>query len=229
MKYIIIGLGNFGTVLAEQFTDMGHEVIGADISDSKVENIKDKIATAFVLDASDSHALDVLPLAGVDAVVVAIGENFGASIRVVALLKEKKVKRIFARASDEVHKAILQAFNIERILSPEAYAARDLVNQLEFAPTIQSFKVDDNYYVAMFQVPERMIDYAVNELKLDEEFQLKIIGIKQQGTLVNCVGFSILEKEIANGLTVDYKIQKEDVLLCYGEYDNFKKFFKAIN
>ena len=54
MKYIIIGLGNYGYVLAEELSAMGHEVIGADNNDSRVESIKDKIATAFVLDATTS-------------------------------------------------------------------------------------------------------------------------------------------------------------------------------
>ena len=100
MKYIIIGLGNYGHVLAEELSALGHEVIGADISAGRVDSLKDKIATAFVIDATDEQALSVLPLNSVDVVIVAIGENFGASIRVVALLKQKKVPRIFARAID---------------------------------------------------------------------------------------------------------------------------------
>ena len=32
MKYIIIGLGNYGHVLAEELSALGHEVIGADVS-----------------------------------------------------------------------------------------------------------------------------------------------------------------------------------------------------
>ena len=53
MKYIIIGLGNYGHVLAEEFSALGHEVIGADISESRVDSIKDKVAKAFVIDATD--------------------------------------------------------------------------------------------------------------------------------------------------------------------------------
>ena len=34
MKYIIIGLGNYGHVLAEELSALGHEIIGADISES---------------------------------------------------------------------------------------------------------------------------------------------------------------------------------------------------
>ena len=43
MKYIIIGLGNYGHVLAEELSALGHEIIGADISESRVDSIKDKV------------------------------------------------------------------------------------------------------------------------------------------------------------------------------------------
>ena len=57
MKYIIIGLGNYGHVLAEELSALGHEIIGADISESRVDSIKDKVATAFVIDATDEQLL----------------------------------------------------------------------------------------------------------------------------------------------------------------------------
>ena len=36
MKYIIIGLGNYGGVLAEELSVLGHEVIGVDQKNSIV-------------------------------------------------------------------------------------------------------------------------------------------------------------------------------------------------
>ena len=150
MKYIIIGLGNYGHVLAEELSALGHEIIGADISESRVDSIKDKVATAFVIDATDEQSLSVLPLNSVDIVVVAIGENFGASVRVVALLKQKKVPRIFARAIDAVHKAVLEAFSLEKILTPEEDAARSLVQLLDFGATMEAFRIDQDYYVVKF-------------------------------------------------------------------------------
>jgi N utilization substance protein A len=104
MKYIIIGLGNYGGVLAEELSVLGHEVIGVDTNEHRVDVLKDKIATSFIIDATDEQSLSVLPLKDVDVVIVAIGENFGASVRVVALLKKKGVKHIYARAVDDVHK-----------------------------------------------------------------------------------------------------------------------------
>jgi len=98
MKYIVIGLGNYGYVLAEELAAVGHEVIGVDINTQRVDSLKEKLAAAFVMDATDEQALAALPLRNVDAVIVAIGENFGASVRVTALLKQMKVEHIFARA-----------------------------------------------------------------------------------------------------------------------------------
>ena len=48
MKYIIIGLGNYGGGLAEELMAIGHEVIGVDQNEGRVDNLKDKITTVCV-------------------------------------------------------------------------------------------------------------------------------------------------------------------------------------
>ena len=115
MKYIVIGLGNYGGVLAEELSMLGNEIIGVDCNSHQVELLKDKIAASFIMDATDEESLSALPFNEVDIVIVAIGENFGASVRVVAMLKKLGAKRIMARAVDDVHKMILEAFDLYRI------------------------------------------------------------------------------------------------------------------
>lgn len=228
MKYIIIGLGNYGRVLAEELSALGHEVIGADISESRVENIKDMVATAFVIDATDEQSLAVLPLNNVDVVIVAIGENFGASIRVVALLKQKRVEHIYARAIDLVHRSVLEAFSLDKILTPEEDAARSLVQLLDFGTNMEAFRVDTEYYVVKFTVPKKFIGYFVNELNLDAEFQLKLIGLKRENKIENSLGISLTEHNVVNELPENDKIQEGDELVCYGKYRDFQKFWKAL-
>ena len=44
MKYIVIGLGNYGGVLAEELSMLGNEIIGVDCNSHQVELLKDKMA-----------------------------------------------------------------------------------------------------------------------------------------------------------------------------------------
>lgn len=228
MKYIIIGLGNYGRVLAEELSALGHEVIGADISESRVDSIKDRIATAFVIDVTDEQALSVLPLNSVDVVIVAIGENFGASVRVVALLKQKKVAHIYARAIDGVHKAVLEAFSLEKILTPEEDAARSLVQLLDFGTTMEAFRIDSEYYVTTFAVPEKFVGYFVKELNLKEEFHLKLIGIRRADKATNRLGISLAERTVLHEWSADEQVREGDELVCYGKYRDFQAFWRAI-
>ena len=97
MKCIIIGLGTYGRVMVDELSALGHEVIAADSDASRVERVKDICDAAFQIDASDELALGVLPLKKVDVVIVAIGSNLGASVRVVALLRSVPPVRWCAR------------------------------------------------------------------------------------------------------------------------------------
>ena len=144
------------------------------------------------------------------------------------MLKQKKVQHIYARAIDTVHRSVLEAFNLERILTPEEDAARSLVQLLDFGTNMEAFRVDSEYYVVKFSVPEKFIGYFVNELNLDEEFRLKLIGLKRANRIENCLGISLTERSIVNELPENDKIQEGDELVCYGKYRDFQKFWKAL-
>ncbi len=228
MKYIIIGLGNYGSVLAEELTMLGHEVIGVDQDESKVELLKEKVATSFIIDVTDEQALDILPLRSVDVVIVTIGENFGASIRVVALLKKNNVQHIYARAVDELHRTVLEAFDLDNILFPEKEAARSLVQMLDLKVHVESFQVDKEHYVVKFKMPSQFVGLKVRETSLEKLFNLKIIALIKGKITHNAVGISVLEQNVANDFDENYKLEQGDKLVCYGLYKDFISFWRSI-
>ena len=225
MKCIIIGLGTYGKVLAEDFSALGHEVVAADNDASRVERVKDLCDAVFQIDACDEMALQVLPLKRVDLVIVAIGRNLGASVRVVALLKKLGVKHIYARANDYVHRNILQAFGIEKILIPEEHAARLLVHQMELGLKTEMFRVGDGYCIFKFRIPEKFVGQSPNSLHLYDEFKLKIIAIKKTGKLQNCLGIAYNEAVVAEVVESDSPLENTDELVCYGKESNFRKLW----
>ena len=176
MRYIIIGLGIYGANLARDLTAMGHEVIGADNNPVNVDNIKEYISTVYQVDATEEASLSVLPLKNVDLVIVAIGENFGASVRAVALLKQAGVEHIYARAIDPLHQAILESFNIDRILTPEQRAAEDLTHEMALGSRVDVMMLDRDTLVARFTAPAFLVGRKYSDTILHDRYGLHLVA-----------------------------------------------------
>ena len=230
MRYLIIGLGIYGSNLAIDLTNMGHEVIGADKNPSLVESIKDFISTAYIIDSSDEVSLSVLPLNNVDLVIVAIGENFGASIRTVAILKKIGVKHIYARAIDKLHESILEGFNIDRIITPEQRAASDLVNEMSLGNDTESLRLDDNHYIIKFRVPEFYVGMRYSSMDLYKDFSLQLITAMRKEETRNLLGIEHKRFAVLTDLdSPDMRIESGDMITCMGTPDDFRALFRHFN
>lgn len=196
MRFLIIGLGIYGSNLATDLTALGHEVIGADIKGSLVEGIKDFISTAYIIDSTDEISLSALPLDNVDLVIVAIGESFGASIKTVALLKKLEVKHIYARAIDPLHESILQGIGVERILTPEQRAASDLVNEMSLGAAVESLKVCENIYVLRFRAPDFFVGTSYGSLHLQSSYGIRLVAATRSVAARNIIGVGYRSQQL---------------------------------
>lgn len=230
MRYLIIGLGIYGSNLAIDLANMGHEVIGADINPALVENIKDNISTAYIIDSTDETSLSVLPLRNVDLVIVAIGENFGASIRTVAVLKKLQVPHIFARAIDSLHESILRSFDIDRILTPEQRAAKDLMYEMELGSHVASLRVDEDHYVLKFDAPVGLQGEPYASDDLQKKYDLSLIAAARPRESRNILGVKCTELRILDiSDDTDERVAPGDVLTCMGTDKGFKALFRDLN
>lgn len=216
MRYLIIGLGIYGSNLARDLTDMGHEVIGADRSGVLVDTIKDYISTAYVIDSTDETALAALPLNAVDLVIVAIGENFGASIKTVALLKKLGVKHIYARAADPIHRSILEGLKIDRILTPEQRAARDLSQEMALGHQAEVMKVDADGYVICFPLQDIFYGIPYGNLNLRNDYGLTLVSASRPQHSRNILGIGVSSLQPLDITDPGEKVAEGDVAVVYG-------------
>lgn len=228
MRYLIIGLGIYGSNLARDLTDMGHEVIGADRSAVLVDSIKDSISTAYVIDSTDETALAALPLKAVDLVIVAIGENFGANIKTVALLKKLGVGHIYARAADSVHRSILEGLNVDRIITPEQRAARDLSLEIALGHRAEVMKVDSESYVICFRLQKIFWGIPYAQLNLSGEFGLTLIGASRPEHGRNMLGIGVDTLKPIDVANPELNVEDGDVAVVYGTRKAYLKLTKHI-
>ena len=229
MRYMIIGLGTYGRELSINLALHGNEVIGVDNQESNIEAIKDKLSTVYQLDSCDENALKMLPLRNMDVIIVAIGEDFGASLRTVALLKKMGLKHIYARAIDNLHESVLEAFNLDRILAPEKRAAKDLTFELAFAANCTSFNISDDYIILKMRVPERFVDHSYRSMNLSR-FGLVLLSAVRKVTEKNVLGLPSRKEEILDleRRTMEEKILLNDEIVLMGSRKNFTDFLLSV-
>lgn len=228
MRYLIIGLGIYGTNLALDLTAQGHEVIGADVSRTTIDSIKDYIATAYILDTTEEASLGVLPIRNVDLVIVAIGENFGASVKTVALLKKAGVKKIYARAIDPLHISILQSFNVERILQPEQRAALDLTHEMALGTDVESLKIDEDNYILKLKAPQFYVGMEYSDIELQEQCTLKLVSVSRPYKKTNILGMTSMQPQNIDFKAEGVKVEADDTWVVFGTMKAYRSLYRRI-
>jgi len=222
MKYIIIGLGNFGASLAEKLTAMGNEVIGIDRRMEKVDFLKERISHTICMDATDEFTVSGLSLKDTDVVIVAIGEDQGANVMATALMKNLQVKRLIGRALNPLHQRVLKALGVDEIIHPEEETAERWANKLCLSGVVDSFDLNNDYSIIEVKLPPAYIGKKMSELDFIHKYNILILTtIKQTATGKN-LSVSTMESLAKS----DPLLGAEDLLILYGTSKDLRYFLK---
>ncbi|WKN32864.1 TrkA family potassium uptake protein [Porifericola rhodea] len=225
-RFAVIGLGQFGMSIALTLAERGAEVIAIDKELDKIEQVKEDVAVAVSLDSTDRKALSAQNVQEVDGAVVAIGEDFESLILTTVILQELKVKRIIARAANVQQRLILEKLGVEEILSPEETVGKSLAEML-LHPSIRSFlNLPDEYEIVEVDVPKRVANFTIADLKLRQEYDLNIVTIKRVFTEVE----DGEEKEVKHIIGVprpDTSLKQSDQLIILGKTDDINRFIES--
>ncbi len=226
MRFIIIGLGNFGNTLAEKLTNMNHEVIGVDNQMEKVEAIKDRISYAVCLNSKDPEALNTLPLQNSNAVIVCIGEDEGASLITTAHLKRIKVPRLISRSVSPIHETILEAMGITEIVRPEEESAIRWARRLTSSGFIDSFELTSDYSIVEMEVPGKFVGKTIGQIGFNKNFRVIVLTTMTQVKERNLLGTAKLVKKLYGTATAETVLNKGDVMVIYGHKKNIQRLLE---
>lgn len=223
MQFIVIGLGNFGAALSIRLTALGHEVIGVDSDMRKVDVIKDKVTHAIRLDSTDLQAIKTLPHQNCDVAIVAIGEDFGASIMTTALLKQLGVKRLISRAMSPLHETVIKAIGVDEIVHPEVDSADRLAKKLEIKGVVDSFFLSDEYNIIEATVPKRYIGCTVGEADFRETYKINILTIIRGA---GDGGGMATNKKVIGVVDANTRFKENDILVLFGHISDIQRMLQ---
>jgi trk/ktr system potassium uptake protein len=224
MKYIVIGLGYFGSKLAANLTAMGHEVIGIDNKSERLEEMKDSVTTVIKMDSTNVNAIKSLPLNDTDAVIVAIGEDVGSSILTASILQDLKVKRIIGRAINQVHQKILNQLGVEEVVLPLEDSAGYVASMLQLKNTLRLTELNNDYAIAEIVVPPKYAGHTLDTINITERFDLKTVAVKV-APKEHLLKFLFRRNfKVEMSYDINARLGEKDILVVAGRINDIKRF-----
>ncbi|MFC6999229.1 potassium channel family protein [Rufibacter roseus] len=223
MRYIVVGLGYFGSSLSIRLTEMGHEVIAVDLNMHKVEQYKNRVTHTVSLDASDIQSLSTLPIAETDIVIVGIGEDFGASVMATAIFKQLGAKRLMSRAISPLHQTVLEAIGVHEIIRPEQESAERLAKKLEMRGVIDSFDLAEDYNIIEATVPARYVGKTIAQSNFREKYQVNVLTILRHKESRNIFGNKQLKPSVLGVVSGDTIFEEGDILVVFGKIQDIDR------
>jgi trk system potassium uptake protein TrkA len=225
-KFAVIGAGKYGAEMARELARKGAEVWVFDTNEDNIESIKDEVALAVVIDATDKKALIGQKFESIDAAVVAIGENFEATILTALNLLDLGIPRVIVRASGDNQIRILKNLGVTEILSPESEVAVNVAERL-IHPNITAFlQLPDGYEVAEIRAPKRVTDRTLADVDIRNKYGLTLITLKRAYTMKNDQSETIVEEHIIGVPKSETVIYESDTLVVFGTLKNINRFIE---
>lgn len=222
-KFAVIGVGQYGSTIALRLAEKGAQVFAFDNQEEKIENIKDDVAFAVTLDTTDAKALAAQNIQEMDAAVVAIGENFEATVLTSVHLLDLGVKRIIARASGNDQRLILEKIGIKEILTPEDEVAFVIREKL-LNPSILSFlQLPDDYEIAEIKPPKGTINRTIEDIDFRNKYQLTLVTMKREYDIKKKGQYEV-EQHVIGVPNSDTVIESRDTLVVFGTAKHVQRF-----
>jgi len=178
-RFLIIGLGRFGRRLAQALTEGGQEVIAVDVDDNLVERMRDEVALAIRLDATDAEPLQSQDLGEVDAAVVSIGEDFEANVLATTTLKAMGVPKVISRASTGTQRRILRRVGADQVILPEEEVADRLARQLVNPNIVEHLSLSEGHSLVQVRAPKAWHDKTLGEIDLRRKYEVNLVAIRR--------------------------------------------------
>ncbi len=209
-QFAVIGLGRFGSSIAQTLFEMGHDVLAIDESEERVNSLAKYVTHAVQVDSTNEDALKSLGLEAFDVVIVSIGKNVQGNILTTLILKELGAKYIVSKAMTELHGKVLYKIGAHKVVSPERDMAIRIAHNLVSANILDFIELSPEYRIVEIKTPQGMTGKTLKELDFRAKFGATVIAVKSNEGINVSPG--------ANDT-----IQENDIMVLVGSNESFKK------
>ncbi len=216
-QFAIIGLGNFGVRVLDEMLVQNVEIMIIDRDEQLIEDYKDQVAAAYVVDAIKENLIRRIVPDTIDAAVVDLGHTTEASILVTNYLAKMGIGKIISKAETDQHGQILQIVGATDVIYPNREAAKRITLPLLSHSLASYFPISKGMVIAELALPEQFHGKTLIEADLRNKHRLNVIAVRHHTD----VEYRFIEPthRIQPGDTVLAVAREEDVAKMAGAED----------
>lgn len=177
---MVIGLGRFGSSVAQTLEKMGHEVLAADSDEGLVKEHAGILTQVIEADCTEKNCLEKLGAGSFDTAIVAIGSQIEASLLAVLALVDLGVPNIWAKANNEGHAKILERTGAHHVVFPEQRMGEQVAHLVN-ERLLDFISFGDEFAIARLKAPEPIVGLPLVTSQCRKRFDVTVIGVKRPG------------------------------------------------
>lgn len=181
-RFVIVGLGNFGSSVAEALYSRGHDVIAVDVNERAVDEIAPHCTRAAVGDGRQVETLEEIGAEAADAAVVSTGDDITASILATVALTDLGIETVYVKVVSHDHARVMVRMGAAETIFPERESAFNLASRISEQGVLNYVRMARNLSVQEMVVPAQWRGETLRDLSVRAEFGLSVVGIHDTTT-----------------------------------------------
>lgn len=176
-RFVVVGLGNFGSSVAESLNAQGHDVLAVDTSEEAVERIAGTVSSAVIADGRSAKTLERIGARGADAGIIGTGDDITASILATMALKDVSVREIYVKVISVDHARVMEKLGVTETIFPERDSAQRLAARLTTTSILNFVRLGTSFGIQEMAVPEGWVGESLRTLELPRRYGISVIAV----------------------------------------------------
>ncbi len=208
---LVIGAGRFGRYTIRKLHELGHQVVAVDRNEERIARILPLVSDGQIGDSTDQDFMSSLGIRDFDLCIVAIGDDFLASLETTFLLDELGAKKIVSRATTGSQEKFLLRNGAEAVVYPERQLGTWTAIRYSSDHITDYIELTDGYSIFEIGVPAHWDDMKIGELNVRRKWKLNILGVR--------------EGKMNMDVTNETVLHAGQQMLVLGRYEDLRRIF----
>lgn len=209
-SFVVIGLGRFGTSVAEELYALGHEVLAMDREESRAQRVAETITHTMIADAKDETVLQSIGVRNFDGIIVCM-TDIEDSVMVSLMLKDMGAKYIVAKSQSKQHSRMLELIGVDRIVFPEQDMGVRLAQTISSRRALDFIELSPDYAIVEMPLPRSWAEKTLAEIGARKQFGINVLAVRRE------------KDKTYVSPKAEFLLKEKDILILVGENRNIRK------